>query len=120
MQGNVCLFDSAERRGIFSDGPKPLALLHETISVMGPGRFPEGQTEIPFEAEVKGIDGMVNAKKTLHPFPPPLTAEGQRETAVTSEWFVRIVRHWRVMVMVFACCRRFQLYVVRQPWPRAS
>ena len=60
MQGNVCLFDSAERRGLFSDGPKPLALLHETISVMGPGRFPEGQTEIPFEAEVKGIDGMVN------------------------------------------------------------
>eukprot|EP00903_Cladosiphon_okamuranus_P014731 g13651.t1 len=58
MQGNVCLFDSAESRGIFSDGPKPLALLHETISVMGPGRFPEGQTEIPFEAEVKGIDGM--------------------------------------------------------------
>ena len=59
MQGNVCLFDSAERRGIFSDGPKPLALLHETISVMWPGRFPEGQTEIPFEAEVRGIDGMV-------------------------------------------------------------
>lgn len=59
MQGNVCLYDSAEKRGLFSDGPKPLALLHETINIMGAGRFPEGQTEIPFEAEVTGIDGMV-------------------------------------------------------------
>lgn len=78
MQGNVCLFDSAERRGIFSDGPKPLALLHETISVMGPGRFPEGQTEIPFEAEVKGIDGMVNERKrteSTHPLLPPYKQE---------------------------------------------
>ncbi|CAM9700950.1 unnamed protein product [Scytosiphon promiscuus] len=58
MQGNVCLFDSAERRGLFSDAPKPLALLHETINIMGAGRFPEGQTEVPFEAEVRGIDGM--------------------------------------------------------------
>lgn len=36
-----------------------MALLHETINIMGAGRFPEGQTEIPFEAEVRGIDGMV-------------------------------------------------------------
>ncbi|CAN0332710.1 unnamed protein product [Pylaiella littoralis] len=58
MQGNVSLYESAERKGLFSDGPKPLALLHETINIMGAGRFPEGQTEIPFEAEIKGIDGM--------------------------------------------------------------
>lgn len=59
MQGSVSLAESATRRSIFRETPKPLALLHETISVMDAGRFPEGQTEIPFEAEVKGIDGMV-------------------------------------------------------------
>ena len=51
--------DGASRRSLFRETRKPLALLHETINVMGAGRFPEGQTEIPFEAEVKGIDGMV-------------------------------------------------------------
>lgn len=59
MQGNVCLAEGAARRGLFREAPKPLALLHETITIMDAGRFPEGQTEIPFEAEVKGIDGMV-------------------------------------------------------------
>lgn len=71
MQGNVSLFDSAERRGLFSDGPKPLALLHETINIMGAGRFPEGQTEVPFEAEVRGIDGMVNHPLLYSLFPGP-------------------------------------------------
>lgn len=51
--------ESAARKSMFRESPKPLALLHETISIMEAGRLPEGQTEIPFEAEVKGIDGMV-------------------------------------------------------------
>ena len=59
MQGSVTLAESANRRSIFRETSKPLALLHETISIMEAGRFPEGQTEIPFEAEVKGIGGMV-------------------------------------------------------------
>lgn len=62
MQGSVCLAGSATRRGMFRETPKPLALLHETINIMEAGRFPEGQTEIPFEAEVRGIDGMVRAR----------------------------------------------------------
>ena len=59
MQGHVSLADGASRRSLFREPRKPLALLHETINIMGAGRFPEGQTEIPFEAEVRGIDGMV-------------------------------------------------------------
>ena len=60
MQGNVSLAEGASRRSLFRETRKPLALLHETINIMGAGRFPEGQTEIPFEAEVRGIDGMVS------------------------------------------------------------
>lgn len=66
MQGSVSLAEGATRRSIFRETPKPLALLHETISVMDAGRFPEGQTEIPFEAEVKGIDGMVRGAAFLY------------------------------------------------------
>ena len=61
MQGSVTLAESSNRRSIFLETSKPLALLHETISIMEAGRFPERQTDIPFEAEVKGIGGMVRS-----------------------------------------------------------
>lgn len=68
MQGSVRLAEAAARRGLFRESPKPLALLHETITITDGGKFPEGQTEIPFEAEVKGIDGMVRSFFVVHKF----------------------------------------------------
>ncbi|XP_052806911.1 vacuolar protein sorting-associated protein 26C-like [Mya arenaria] len=56
MEGSVNLQLSAKSVGVFEafyNSLKPILLLHYTLEVAKPGKFPNGKTEIPFEVPLK-------------------------------------------------------------------
>ena len=69
LEGNVALQLSAKSVGLFEafyNSVKPIQLLNYAIDIAKPGKFEDGDTEIPFEFKLESLTGQQPLYETYH------------------------------------------------------